>query len=237
MKVLRLRIPDCSDLKFELPEATPFALWEVVDQPLLFHWFDYAVDRRFEAVHVECPQRLEPLMKRRLQDTTLWPVELSAHVSSELLGLSDFMIDHLPGMEPPSTVLFDEVGWFEWHAALVKARLDYVWNSLIPKYPYLARGHRSTIHSTAVVAEPYWIGEGVRIEAGVELGPGACIGDHARIRVGGSVVNSSIAPGIDVPANTHFRNHTVTEEFIFNHHHKILHHQRTSELLHSTQAA
>jgi hypothetical protein len=237
MKILRLRIPDRSELEFEMPESIPFALWEVVDQPLLFHWFDYAVDLRFDSVHVECPQRLEALISRRLQEATLWPIELSTHASSEPLGLSDFTVDHLPGTEPPTTVLFDEIGWLNWHATLVRDRLDHVWNSLIPRYPYLARGHRSTIHSTAVVAEPYWIGEGVRIEAGVNLGPGACIGDHARIRAGGSVVNSSIAPGIDVPANTHFRNHTVTEGFIFNHRQKILHHQRTSELLQSSQAA
>ncbi len=225
MKTLHLRIPSHAALEAEL-SAPPFALWEVADQPLLYHWLDFAVDGRFEAVCLHGPARHRSAIEDAIAGATLWPIQQSFEVSEgHENGPADFTVDHLPGSEPAPGNLASEIDWLSWHASLTRRRLNHLWDILVPQYPYLIRGHRTTVHPSAALEAPYWIGEGVRIEAGVRIGPGACVGNRARIGAGGSVVNSQIASGVEVLSATHFENHTVTSELIFNHQQQILHRQ------------
>ena len=62
--------------------------------------------------------------------------------------------------------------------------------------------NRISLHSTARVLSPFWIGEGADIAANVELGPGCIVGHKARIGSGSKLQNCVVWDGAVVPPNS-----------------------------------
>ena len=222
MKTLRLRIESILSLDDASLALQPFALWEVVDQSLLHHWFDFAVDQGFGTIRLHCPKDQSELFRAVLASATLWPIriQLSDETDSEK---ADFTVDHLPFSDPSSATPKSEVDWLVWHSKLNSIRLNHLWEHLVPTYPYLVRGHRAIIHPSATLQAPYWIGAGARIGADTQIGPNTCIGGGTNIAKGCTLKNTSVAPGIVLAAGTHFTNHVVHPNIIFNHKMRIIH--------------
>lgn len=59
-----------------------------------------------------------------------------------------------------------------------------------------------TLHKSARVMAPFWLGAGVQIEADTEIGPNCIIGDGAVIRSGCRLKDCVVWDGVEVPANT-----------------------------------
>ncbi|MEC7242737.1 MAG: NDP-sugar synthase [Myxococcota bacterium] len=59
-----------------------------------------------------------------------------------------------------------------------------------------------TLHKSARVMSPFWLGKNVHIESDTELGPNCIIGDHAVIRSGCKLKDCVVWDGVEVPSNT-----------------------------------
>jgi hypothetical protein len=223
MKTLHLIIPETTAAQAVPGCSTPFALWEVVDQPLLFHWFDHAIDHDYEAVEVQAPDSLRDVIATVLAGATLWPIPIRL---ADTPGgeASARMVDRLPTDDPAETIALDTVeDLLTWHATLSRRRLDYVWNVLRPDYPFLVEGQGAFIHPDAVLIGPYWIGDNSEVEAGALIGPHTVIGKNVRVRSGVSLEDTHIADGADIAKGLSFDGHTIARGLVFNHRRQILH--------------
>ena len=224
MDTLQLQIPDFATFDSAAGVEKPFALWDVVDQPLLFHWFDHAVDQELVEVTVHCPGHLQGPIQRAVESATLWPIDVRLAGLDRETPASLSVVNRLPHQEPeavPSLKTFEEL--LGWHAALSVERLEHIWNVLRVDFPFLVQGHGSRVHPDAVLEGPYWIGDGAEIEAGASIGAYSVIGHGAWVRRGAMVRDTQLAAGAVVSSKIRLDGHTVAPGLIFNHRRHLLH--------------
>lgn len=234
MNTLSLEIPDLGSLQAGLEGEAPFALWEVVEQPLLYHWLDYAIDHDCRDVVVRCPVSMEKSVRAAIEGATLWPIDIRLQVTSE----GDFpepgaiRVDHLPNQRSdgsPSLVSLEDL--LAWYVTMIHRRLDHIWDVLRHDFPFITTGHGAFVHPDAVLEGPYWIGDGAEIEAGALVGAYSVIGHRSRVRAGASIEEGHVAADADVCGGIHLRGHTIAPGLIFNHRKRLLHGEVDPEIV------
>lgn len=232
MKTLTLRISDLSSIQPD--REPPFVLWDVVDQALLYHWFDFAIDENYETVAVLCPDSLFDQLKVAIDDATLWPIEITLQRESEAEATEGevFQVDHLPIQDAKTVPALNSAEeLLAWHVEMSRKRLDYIWDVLRNDFPFITTGHRAFVHPDAILEGPYWIGDEAEVEAGAMIGAYSVIGHRSRVRAGATIEDSHLAPGADVAEGIHFNGHTVAPGLIFNHRKGILHREVDPEIV------
>ncbi len=219
-KTLLLNIPDTSELVHQIGEASPFCLWQVAEKPLLHHWFDFAVDKRFAVVELHCPLPLLDKLERAVAGLTLWPIEIRLQPAG---GEPGFLVDSLPHTELGLKAARTGQDLLVHHSWLVRQRLDRIWKTIVPDHPHYVVGRGSRIHPSVELEGPYWIGRNCHIEKGARIGPFTSIGDGAVLGEGISIEFSSVSPGIQLAPNLRFRGHQLFRDRIFNFRRGILH--------------
>src|SRR5688572_18950863 len=98
---LALVLPDWQRLDTVLRSHLPFVLWQVGDQPLLYHWLDHAVDRGFEKVTLICADRPAEV-RRAMNDAQLWPIQWEVETVPQTEQKTNaIVLDRLPEGDPP----------------------------------------------------------------------------------------------------------------------------------------
>lgn len=228
MKTLLLEIPDFGDIQPDLEQ--PFALWDVAEQPLLYHWFDYAIDQEYEWVRLRCAESLVEAVSEAIENATLWPLSIGLATAGDT-GES-FRVDRLPIQAAdavPSLTSIEDL--LAWHVDLSRRRLDHIWDVLRHDFPFIVTGHRAFVHPDAVLEGPYWIGDEVEVEAGAMIGAYTVIGHRSRVRAGATVEDSHIAPDADIAEGIRLNGHTVAPGLIFNHRKRIIHREVDPEII------
>lgn len=225
MKTLYLSLPEASpDCSVTGGNALPFVLWDVVDQPLLHHWFDYAIDEGYERVAVACPQAIRSTIESALADATLWPIDIGLCDEVPVEAADWHPVDRLPTDPLEESIGLTSVeDMLSRHAELSRRRLNYVWTHLQPRYPFLVQGQGAYIHPDAVLVEPYWIGDRAEIDAGAQVGPFAVVGRGVRVRAGVRLDDTHIGEGADLAEGLTFDGHTIARGLVFNHRKRLLH--------------
>lgn len=190
-RVLDLVFPDWGPLDGQLRSKEPFALWQVGDQHVIYHWLDHALNQGFDKVRVWCADRPDQV-RTVLAHATLWPL---AWEVVPVADPSEAPSTARDGDRPPWVCreLTEPVdGW---------SLLDY-WFELESewfKWSYdreelqnlnLAIGRFCHIHPSVKLHMPVWIGNNVYIGEGSEIGPNASIG-HGCVLAGENVVIDS----------------------------------------------
>ncbi|MCB1085436.1 MAG: hypothetical protein KDM63_00200 [Verrucomicrobiae bacterium] len=225
MDTLHLILPDASpDCSVTGGDALPFALWTVVDQPLLHHWFDHAIDHDFGRVVIECPRSIRPAIEAAVREATLWPIEIALVAEGGETGGLRHLVDKLPTDSPDHRIPLDSVeDMLARHAELSRRRLDHIWAHLQPDFPFLVQGKGAYVHPDAVLVEPYWIGDQAEVDAGAVVGPYAVVGAGVRVRSGVELIDTHIGEGADLMEGLTFDGHTVARGLVFNHRKRLLH--------------
>ena len=200
---LALALPDWASMDVVLCSNTPFALWQVGDQPLLYHWLDYAVNCNIEQVVVYASDRPD-VVRRYLQEAKLWPIdwELKAVPSVDKAPVDAFVC-HLPEEVHPDTLPTD--GW---------ELLDY-WFSLQSQWLNRSMGGERActwmlgrfckIHPSSVIHPPVWLGDNVQIGPGCEIGPYACLGSRVFIEGPSTVAHARVEHNTYLAGNTELK--------------------------------
>lgn len=173
--VFHLACPDWRDIEHPLRIADPFALWIVGDQPLLYHWFDYALDRRYRQVTIYTSDRADRI-RAAVNRATLWPLEFQVVTVTKMPNDMDAVTTGLPGAaetQKPSG---------PWELVAHWRALDNTWltgemSEALGKN--LSIGRYCSIHPSAKLNPPFLIGDQVAIGPNAEIGPFAVIGSSS----------------------------------------------------------
>lgn len=189
---LDLVLPDWASLDSVRRSRLPFALWHIGDQPLLHHWFDYAVNQSFASVRVHVSDRPAEV-RRAIDEAALWPIDIQCVTvrDTSLAPGGSISARHLPALPapPPPTD-----GWSLLDYA---ATLEEQWLLRLaadPDAALLAIGGRCRIHPSTVLTPPYFIGEGVAIGPGCSIGPKAVIGAGSLLVGESRITHSHVSP-------------------------------------------
>lgn len=225
MKTLHLSLPGASpDCSVTGGDALPFVLWDVVDQPLLHHWFDHAIDEGYERVIVACPDSIRSVIEPSLAEATLWPIPIGLGTEPADESVVWHAVDRLPTDPMETGIALDTVeDMLARHAELSRRRLNYVWRHLQPSYPFLVQGQGAYVHPDAMLVEPYWIGDRAEVDAGAQVGPYAVVGRGVRVRTGVRLDDTHIGEGADIAEGLAFDGHTIARGLVFNHRKRLLH--------------
>ncbi|MEL6183630.1 MAG: hypothetical protein AAFU79_03330 [Myxococcota bacterium] len=195
-KVLTLVLPDWQRLDTVLGSDLPFPLWSVGAQPLLHHWLDHAVDAGYGSVRLRVSDRPAEV-RRAMEDAKLWPIQWQVVPEPATVppGPDDAdveYLDHLPGQAPLESPPDD--GWAllrHWYA-LRKTWFDSVDNDKMEAFRTLAIGRFCSIHPTAELRMPVWIGDYAQIGPGCVVGPAVSVGRGAVLEGPSHLENSVI---------------------------------------------
>jgi hypothetical protein len=176
-KEWRLALPDWGRLDSVWQRRLPFALWQVGEQALLFHWLDAAVDQGSEKVLLYCSDRPSDV-RHAIEHATLWPIEIEVITVASISGLEvDDCINHLPRTAAPTED--PTAGWGliqHWHS-LEQAWLQSFTEETKNYGIYAAIGRSCEIAADAQLNPPFWLGNHVSIGPGSIIGPGAVVED------------------------------------------------------------
>ena len=192
--ILRLHFPDWSAADSILNRRIPWPLWQIGDQPLLYHWLDHAVNERFGRVCIYTTDRPAEIRKA-MKHATLWPLEweviptnpMSSDEATRVVGLP-WENSTSTDAEPKSWDLLDH--WFEQEKSWFGKAFA---NSEIPEVN-LAIGRNCNIHPTTKLHMPVYIGNNVQVAEGAEIGPYASIGSNSMLAGYNRVYHSKIEP-------------------------------------------
>ncbi len=190
MDVLRLVLPDWHRIDDVFESKLPFVLWRVGEQPLLYHWLDYAVNNDVRRVVMECSDRPAEV-RQAMEKARLWPLEWELRpVPESQVRSGVHVVDTLPGRPSPPHAptngweLIDL--WFQlqraWFDETVAA--DEAWASL-------ALGRFAQIHPSAEIQMPVWFDDQVQIGPNCKVGPYAVLG-RGVVLEGPSVVENAV---------------------------------------------
>ncbi len=194
--MLELAFPDWAPHDTVLRARRPFALWQVGDQPLLYHWLDHAINTRQTKLRLFVVDRPDAV-RRAMRDATLWPVDWEVVPVSSIAHSSAARatrVTGLPGTNDPDFEprrngwsLVDhwfalEESWFA--SAFAGAPVDDV---------NLAIGRGCSIHPTAKLTMPVYIGDHAVIGPRCEIGPFASVGAGSMLAGDNIVRRSKIA--------------------------------------------
>lgn len=206
---LMLVLPDWQHLDTVLECQLPFALWTVGAQPLLHHWLDHAVDAGYEKVRILVSDRPAEV-RQAMNEAQLWPIEWEVlprpRVSrDDAAGEHAAYLDTLPGH--PSLPQPPEAGWGllrHWFDLRAKWFQEFQGEGK-EAFRALAVGRFCSIHATAELRMPVWIGDYAQIGPGCVVGPNVSIGRGALLEGPSEVVNAVITDHTYLAGHTELR--------------------------------
>ncbi|MGE9293384.1 MAG: hypothetical protein ACQKBW_07210 [Puniceicoccales bacterium] len=216
---LRLLCPDWSQIEHELHLREPFVLWPVGDQPLLYHWFDHALDQGYDRVVVVVLDRPNDV-RRAVAAATLWPLPIEVSTVSHFDDNPDGVwVDTMPGQGDPEQQPAD--GWelLDYWFSLQMQWLDHMVH-----YDHgmgFALGRYCRIHPTAELVPPYYLGNQVAIGPGAQIGPYAVIGEGSIISEGTQVQNAQVMPHSYLGPQLSLKHSILTGGIIINRNNRV----------------
>jgi hypothetical protein len=176
--VLRLSIPDWSAVDQPGFDDIPFVLWPVGDQPLLYHWLNYALNEGYQRVDIYCIDR-PSLIRQTMEAATLWPIEWNIYPVEANATVQHFKVtDRLPWVAsnpPPLDSSWDLLLYWR---QLEKSWFEYIFNPSIDDVIGSNVGNQSRIHSSVKMVMPVHIGSNVFIGRHSVIGPNVVIEDN-----------------------------------------------------------
>ncbi|NJK88295.1 MAG: hypothetical protein HC923_02150 [Myxococcales bacterium] len=145
-------------------------MWPIGEQPLLYHWLDYAVDRGYSRVLLICSDRPAEV-RSVMEEAHLWPIEWELYPVRSVRDREDYeIVDHLPGLPRPMGEITN--GWelLDRWFLLRRAWFDLTMPNDEARRP-LALGRFAQIHPTAEIVMPVWFEDHVQIGPGCRVGP------------------------------------------------------------------
>ncbi len=193
-----------------LAEAAPLAALPLLGESLLVYWLVHLASLGATEVTVLACDR--PAAIRQIAGAgSRWGLRLTVAAEMHELTVAEararhgggdgwlpaphdvVLADCLPGR--PDTRLFESYGdWFAGIQAWLDRAVTPDRTGMREIAPGIRVGWRSQIPPDAVLVPPCWIGEKVRLDAGVTLGPNTVIEDRAVIGSGAEVVRSVVGP-------------------------------------------
>lgn len=189
----RLALPDWGHLDTVWERRLPFALWQVGEQPLIFHWLDAAVDQGKEKVVLQVADRPDEI-RRAVDAATLWPIEIEV---ASVPSVRSLVVDDIVNRLPMTDALETEpgAGWGlirHWHG-LEQAWLERFTEETASYGPYAAIGRNCEIASDATLSPPFWLGNHVSIGPGSVIGPGTVVEDGCIVAGNSRIVRAHLA--------------------------------------------
>jgi hypothetical protein len=206
MKTLRIALPDWMPLDTVLKSPLPFALWPIGDQPLLYHWLDYAVNQDCESIIIYAMDR-PAAIRQALTEATLWPIEWKLQAVDNYDSLEvDCWAHHLPELPVEEGLPKEGWGLLRYWLHLQKQWLNHTFahtNAL--QAEMLSIGRFCSIHPTATLHQPVFMGDYVQIGPGCSVGPYAVLGEGAVLAGPSHVEQSIIAPHTFLAGHTELK--------------------------------
>ncbi|MBK8013882.1 MAG: hypothetical protein IPK13_21340 [Deltaproteobacteria bacterium] len=210
-KPLMLLLPDWQHLDTVRRASVPFVLWQVGDQPLLFHWLDYAVDRGHDFVTLVCGDR--PAEVRAAMETAaLWPIRWTVVpvMKAETME-SAYTVNRLPDTLGRPAAPTPKDGWalLDLWFRLRREWFDLMASSEMEGIRLIAVGRYCSIHPTAELRMPLWI------EDHVHIGPNCVIGPNVNLGKGTIVEGPSVIENAVITEFTYLTGHTeLTDAYL-----------------------
>jgi hypothetical protein len=200
---LAIVLPDWQRFDTVLRSPLPFVLWQVGDQPLLYHWLDHAVDQGYEKVALICSDRPGEV-RRAMEEAQLWPIQWDVEpVAQSDARANAVVLNRLPDEEPPAPAPEDGWGLLQYWYALRKQWFDQMLaDEQNQDMRTLAVGRFCTIHPSVVLNMPIWI------EDYVQIGPGSVIGPYVNICKGAVIEGPTTIESSMVAAHTYLAGNT-----------------------------
>jgi hypothetical protein len=229
MSILHITIPTWVSLASDAGIEIPFPFWNVGDQPMLFHWMDLAQECDIEEVILHVPVGIDTVdwEVRYLDRLSLWPVRFSmTHEPppSDEYG-PEFTVVGIETLNLEGTQLQCPGIWelLEHHWKLVSDRLEMLWHKYVRLAPGIPVGRGSSVHRSATLIEPYWIGEGCQVGAGAVVGPYATLDRDCIIGDGAIVSHTHLGSGTRIGPHSIMKGRTIENGVVFNRAKKITH--------------
>jgi hypothetical protein len=205
-KVLRLVAPDFAALDTIWRNPLPFVLWPIGPQPLIAHWMDAAVRRGFDEVEVYVADR-PAAVRLALEGGVYWsrPVRVIPIASDQDAPADALRADHFPNAasEPfdgdPRQLLEH---WFDLQKAWLASRNDEEVAIDEQHSPGGWIGPHASVHPSATLRAPFWIGPNAKIGEGSHVGPNALIGENSIIGNNVEVEDACVLPNTCLGHNT-----------------------------------
>lgn len=226
MATLHLEIPLYEEAGPHSRLAAGFAGWKIVDDYLLRHWFDFAYECDFEKVIVYSGNAAF-LHCFEAGEILKWPLDIEfrdGSAASVPLAPDDafFPIESLNrncAYSPEPDVFF----LADLHWTMVCERLSLLNSSRID-LPGIARvGNRTLVHPSAILIEPYWIGERTWIGPGAVIEAGSVVGDDCIVNPRAHLFATHLGAGHSVGESIFLNGCTVEKGCIIQREERILH--------------
>jgi len=204
--ILRLVAPDFAPLDTIWRNPLPFVLWPIGPQPLLSHWMDEAVRRGFDEVEVYVSDR-PTAVRLALEGGVYWsrPVRVIPIARESDAPAGAERLDHFPNGGPESfsgdaRQLLEH--WFElqktWLASRSQERVAIDERHASGGWI----GPHASVHPSAELRAPFWIGPNAKIGERCHVGPNAVIGQDSILGNNVEVEEACVLPNTCLGHNT-----------------------------------
>lgn len=230
MSILHITIPNWVTVPSGVGIDIPFPFWNVGDQPMLFHWMDLAQECDIEEVILHVPEGIDTSdwEQRYLDRIPLWPVRFS--MTHALPPCHEYGSDYsVVGIETLNLegIQLDCPGIWEMldhHWKLVTERLEMLWRKYVRLAPGIPVGRGSSVHRSATLIEPYWLGEGCQVGAGAVVGPYVSLDRDCIIGEGAIVSHTHLGSGTRIGPHARIKGRSIENGVVFNRDKKLTHH-------------
>ncbi|MEM6910617.1 MAG: hypothetical protein AAF555_03455 [Verrucomicrobiota bacterium] len=212
-KELRLTLPDWGELDTVRQSPEPFALWQVGDQPLLYHWLDHAIDEGFDKVLLRVADR-PAAIRAAMKQATLWRLDWEVQPVSSSEEEGSLRADRLPGSTPLDSPPAD--GWALLHYWL---RLQKDWLEALQQdeaSEYLSIGRYCRIHPSTKIHHPIYLGDHVAIGPDCEIGPYTTIAQGSMLAGDNHLSHAHVGPNTYLGPVTGLENAILDHGTVFN---------------------
>jgi len=230
MSILHITIPDWVTVASGAGVELPFPFWNVGDQPMLFHWMDLAQECDIEAVILHVPNGIDiaDWQDRYLDRLSLWPIRFSMthHRPPTEDSGPDFSAVSVETLNVGGEHLENPGIWdmLDHHWKLVTERLETLWQKYERLAPGLPVGRGSSVHRSATLVEPYWIGEGCEVGVGAVVGPYASLDRDCVVGAGAIVSHSHLGSGTRVGPHITIKGRSIENGVVWSRAKKLVHH-------------
>ena len=187
-----LIVPDWAELDTVRRSHLPFVLWQVGDQPLLYHWLDYVLNEGHRDLRIYCSDRPGEVRKAMLE-ATLWPLRWEVIPVSQLPEQENMLVaDRVPWSQPDEPLPTDGWSLISYWFSTEKQWYQHCKDEEILKGVNLSMGKFTRIDPSVKIHPPVWIGNHVVIGPNSEIGPLASIGHGAVVQGNSHIVQSRL---------------------------------------------